>query len=183
MLNYRETGSLGDTNIIQRLVERAVYEQFSQEIKEFLLSVCLFDSFTLRQAVHMWRGEGTETLLAEIRGKNAFITLDAETKTYHMHNIFTGFLRERLEEKTDDYRCALRKKAGQWCLQAGDYLTAMHHFHAAEDYDSLLYAAGLTKPAASALRKKRSSSDILRTAPQNIENVALWLCLFMPWRL
>ncbi len=154
MLSYRETGSLADTNNIQRLVESAIYEPFSQEVKEFLLSVCLFDSFTLRQAVHMWCGEGTETLLAEIRGKNAFITFDAETKTYQMHNIFTGFLRERLEQKTADYRCGLQKKAGQWCLQAGDYLTAMHHFHAAEDYDSLLYAAELDKTSSFGAEKK-----------------------------
>ena len=154
MLSFRETGRLGDTNNIQRLVESAVYEPFSQEIKEFLLSVCLFDSFTLKQAVHMWCGDGTEMLLAEIRGKNAFITFDTETKTYQMHNIFTGFLRERLEEKTADYRCALRKKAGQWCLQAGDYLTAMNHFHAAEDYDSLLHAAELDKTSSFGAEKK-----------------------------
>ncbi len=154
MLSFRETGSLANTNNIQRLVESAIYEPFSQEIKEFLLCVCLFDCFTLRQAVHMWGGDGADALLAEIRGKNAFITFDAETKNYQMHNIFTGFLRERLEEKTADYRRGLQKKAGQWCLQAGDYLAAMHHFHAAEDYDSLLYAAELDKTSSFGAEKK-----------------------------
>ncbi|MPM25262.1 HTH-type transcriptional regulator MalT [bioreactor metagenome] len=154
LLSFRETGSLADTNNIQKLVESAIYEPFSPEIKEFLLSLCLFDNFTLEQAGHMWSGGDADALLAEVRRKNAFITFDAETKTYQMHNIFTGFLRERLSDRPADYRRGLYEKAGQWCLQAGDYLTAMHHFHAAEDYDSLLYAAELDKTSSFGAEKK-----------------------------
>ena len=154
LLSYRETGSLADTNNIQKLVECAVYEPFSPEIKEFLLNVCLFDNFTLEQAAHMWNGGEAAALLAEVRRKNAFITFDAETKIYQMHNIFTCYLRERLEEKAADYRHRIQKKAGQWCLQTGDYLPAMHHFHAAEDYDSLLHAAELDKTSSFGAEKK-----------------------------
>lgn len=146
LLGFRETGSLADTNNIQKLVESAVYEPFSQEIKDFLLSVCLFDSFTLRQAVHMWGDGGADALLMEVWKKNAFIAFDPETKIYQMHNIFTGFLRERLEARDTSYhRLALYERAGRWCLEAGDYLSAMHYFHASQDYDSLLYAAQLDK--------------------------------------
>lgn len=145
LLGFRETGSLADTNNIQKLVESAVYGPFSQEIKDFLLSVCLFDSFTLRQAVHMWGNEGADALLTAVLRKNAFLTFDPETKTYQMHNIFTCFLRERLEARDTPYRLALYERAGRWCLETGDYLTAMHYFHASRDYDSLLYAAELDK--------------------------------------
>lgn len=154
LLSFHETGNLADTNNIQKLVESAIYEPFSEEIKEFLLCVCLFDSFTLKQAAHMWGDEGADLLLTEIRKKNAFITFDAETKTYQMHNIFIAFLREKLEEKAVDFNCGLRRKAGQWCLKAGDYLSAMQHFHAAKDYDSLLYAAELDKTSSFGAEKK-----------------------------
>ncbi len=154
MLSFRETGSLADTNNIQKLVERAIYEPFSQEIKDFLLSVCLFDSFTLKQAIHMWGGTGAEALLLEVCGKNAFITFDADMKTYQMHNIFTGFLRERLETKVTVYQRALYERAGRWCLQAGDYLSAMHYFHMARDYESLLCAAELDKANSFGYEKK-----------------------------
>ena len=170
MLSFRETGNLANTNNIQRLVETAVYEPFSQEIKDFLLCVCLFDSFTLRQAIHMWGGKGADVLLAEIRGKNAFITFDAEAKTYQMHNIFTGFLRERLAEKPADYLRALRKKAGQWCLHAGDYLNAMHHFHTAQDYDSLLYAAELDKISSFGAEKKAIVIGYFEECPAEYRN-------------
>ena len=154
LLSFRETGNLVTTNNIQKLVESAIYEPFSQKIKEFLLSLCLFDSFTFGQAVHMWNIEETDALLAEIRGGNAFITYDDATKTYQMHNIFTSFLRGKLEEKDVEYRRENKKKAGQWCLQTGNYLTAMHYFHEAQDYDSMLHAAELDKTSSFGNEKK-----------------------------
>lgn len=165
MLSFRETGNLADTNNIQKLVENAVYEPFSQEIKDFLLSVCLFDSFTLNQAVHMWGSERADTLLAEVRGKNAFITYDAETKTYQMHNIFTGFLRERLETRDSGYKRALYVKAGRWCTQIGDYLSAMRYFHMAQDYESLLCAAELGKANSFGYEKKSLLIEYFEACP------------------
>lgn len=154
LLSFRESGSLANTNNIQKLVESAIYEPFPQEIKDFLLCLCLFDSFTLGQAVYMWGTEKADVLLAEVRGKNAFITFDAETKTYHMHNIFTSYLRERLEKKDEEYKRKLYKKAGHWCQETGDYLTAMHYFHAAKAFDNLLNVAELDKTSSFDAEKK-----------------------------
>lgn len=153
LLSYRETGSLADTNNIQKLVESAIYEPFSPEIKEFLLSLCLFDSFTLGQAAHMWGGGEADALLAEVQRKNAFITFDAETKTYQMHNIFTGFLRERLETKDAAYQRRLYQKAGQWCLETGDLSAAMHYFYIEGDFDKLLSTAELDKAIGNAKKE------------------------------
>ena len=84
MLSMKESGSFADTNNIQRLVENAIYAPFSEEIKDFLLKMCLFDSFTIKQAIHMWGDERAELLLKEIRGKNAFASFNAVTKTYQL---------------------------------------------------------------------------------------------------
>lgn len=165
MLSFRETGGLTDTNNIQKLVESAIYEPFSQEIKDFLLSVCLFDSFTLRQASHMWGGERADALLAEVRGKNAFITFDMETKIYQMHNIFTGFLRDKLETRDAAYRHSLYEKAGRWCLETGDYLTAMRYFYMAKEYDSLLHAAELDKASSFSAEKKALVIEYFEQCP------------------
>lgn len=165
LLSFRETGSLADTNNIQKLVESAIYEPFSPEIKEFLLSLCLFDNFTLGQAVHMWSGGEADALLAEVRRKNAFITFDAETKTYQMHNIFTGFLREKLETKDAAYQRKLYQKAGHWCLEVGDYLTAMKYFHAAKEYDNVLHAAELDKAGSFGAEKKALIIEYFESCP------------------
>ena len=43
--------------------------------------------------------ENTGELLTELINKNAFVKYDVRLKTYHIHSIFLGFLREELEKK------------------------------------------------------------------------------------
>jgi hypothetical protein len=89
----------------------------------------------------MWGDERANLLLAEVRGKNAFINFDTDIKTYQFHNIFTGFLRELLEKKDSGYKRALYEKAGHWCVETGDRLTAMQYFYEAGDFENLLCTA------------------------------------------
>jgi hypothetical protein len=100
MLELIAQGSFTPAKNIYGIFERAVYMPLAEEIKEFILSWCIFDSFTYEQALHMWGEENTDEDLCEITDKNAFVTYDVMAKTNHMHNIFTGYLREVLERKT-----------------------------------------------------------------------------------
>lgn len=145
MLGAKESGSFVNTNNIHKLVKDAVYDPFSEEIKDFLLCLCIFDSFTMRQAVHMWGDKRADLFLAEVRGKNAFINFDADAKTYQIHSIFTSFLRELLEKKDSAYKQKLYEKAGLWCLETGDLPAAMHYFYMAGDFEKLLCTAELDK--------------------------------------
>ncbi|MEL7654763.1 MAG: LuxR C-terminal-related transcriptional regulator, partial [Bacillota bacterium] len=145
MLNYRETGSLITSHNIYKLVETAIYKHFSDEIKEFLLSISIFDSFSETQAVHMWGNENAKKYLDKITRMNAFVNYDARTKTYQIHNIFTNFLRRITEERDSNYMKNLHEKAGSWYLQTRDYLAAMHHFYMAGDFENLLLVIELDK--------------------------------------
>lgn len=145
MLSSNESGSFADTNNIKKLVKDAIYDPFSQKIKDFLLSLCIFDSFTMRQAIHMWGDKRAELLLAEVIDKNAFVNFDSNAKTYQIHSIFTSFLRELLENKDSAYQRKIYEKAGHWCLQTSDLPAAMHYFYMADDFENLLCTAELDK--------------------------------------
>ncbi|MGE4485806.1 MAG: LuxR C-terminal-related transcriptional regulator [Oscillospiraceae bacterium] len=145
MLSANETGSFADTNNIKKLVNGAIYDPFSEEIKDFLLSLCIFDSFTLKQAIHMWGDKRADLLLAEVIDHNAFVNFDANVKTYQIHSIFTSFLREQLENKDSAYQRNIYERAGHWCLQTGDLPAAMHYFYMAGDFENLLCTAELDK--------------------------------------
>ncbi len=138
MLNYLEEGNFTTIVSIYKLVEKAVYTPFSEEIQDFLLTLCIFDSFTFEQASHMWQKENTDKLLTEITNKNAFIKYDVRTKTYQIHNIFTNFLKDVLESK--HVKNELYRRAADWFLKTGDYTEAMHYFYACKDFDNLLLA-------------------------------------------
>ncbi len=46
MLNYKNEGILLASPNISRLIEKTVYMPFSQEVRSFLMHICLLDSFT-----------------------------------------------------------------------------------------------------------------------------------------
>jgi LuxR family maltose regulon positive regulatory protein len=99
MLEYVAKGSYTPAKSIDRLIEKAVYEPLPDEIKDFVLTLCISDSFTHEQAGYMWGRENAGELLAEVVNKNAFVKYESKDKTYKMHNLFIGFLKEVLEPK------------------------------------------------------------------------------------
>lgn len=138
MLNYRETGSLMTTYNIYKLIETAILRQFSAPVRMFLLHICVFERFSEAQAIFMLGDDKAITYLDEITGRNAFVSYDAPSRTYQMHNILSNYLRELIEKQDADFRKDLYGKAGNWCAENGEPLEAMRFFHAAGDCDSLL---------------------------------------------
>lgn len=169
MLNFIDKGSFMTTDNIYKLVENAIYNPFSEEIKELLLCLCIFDSFTTKQAIHMWENENVERPLNEIIRKNAFVNYDANTKTYQIHNIFTNFLKEIFEEKDTNYKKNVYEKSGHWCMKTGEYLAAMHYFHAAGDFENLLQVMELDKANSFGYEQKELFIKYFEECPEEIK--------------
>lgn len=125
---------------IEQLLENAVYEPLSQEMKPFLLAISILENFTLEEAAYVWGKKNTEEYLKKLLLRNAFVTYDCKTQTYRMHNMLTGFLRERLNRQEVVCQTELYKRAGEWSLEAGRYFTAMAYFYKAKEYALMLDA-------------------------------------------
>lgn len=166
MLNYKETGSLITTHNIYKLIENAIYKYFSEDIKEFLLNISIFESFSEAQAVHMWGNENAKKYLDKITRINAFVNYDVRTKTYQIHNIFTNFLREIIEKKDSNYMENLYQKAGSWYMKIGEYLAAMHYFYLAKDSDNLLSVMELDKANSIANEQKELMIKYFEECPE-----------------
>ncbi|KGK92019.1 LuxR family transcriptional regulator [Desulfosporosinus sp. HMP52] len=140
MLQYRENGILETSQDINKLLESTIYQHFPNEIKELLQSLCLLDSFSLEQAIYLSNNKNSEALLAEIIAKNAFVKYDEHLKTYHMHKIFTRYLRHLLEVREEGFQRQLYRKIAEFSLKNEDYIEAMENFYRAEEFESLLLA-------------------------------------------
>jgi len=145
MLNYKDEGSFMIIDNIYKLIDNAIFKPSSDDIKDFLLTICIFSDFTKKQAIHMWGNDDAEILLDTISRKIAFVNHDAAANSYQIHNIFTNFLQELFEKKDLDFKKDLYQKAGHWYLGTGDYLAAMHYYYTAGDFDNLLQAVELDK--------------------------------------
>ncbi len=138
-LAYRQTGRLDQQPAsLYELMDKVVYQPCSAEMKEFLAAMCIFDTFTLAQAEHMWPKGNAADLLAQLTAENAFIAFDHASQTYSMHNILTGYLRRIFDRRDTESRRAAWRMAGEWYTSVGDYNRAMDHFYRAADFGRLL---------------------------------------------
>ena len=145
MLNYKEGGSLLTSVNIYKLIEQAVYNPFPDQIKEFLLSMSIYNSFTPEQAAYMAPDAYIENILNEVTGRNAFVMYHPIEKTYYIHSIFKNFLTNNLKSMGEPFQAELYKKAAGWYLQTGNYLLSMRYSYLGGDFDTLLHALELDK--------------------------------------
>jgi LuxR family maltose regulon positive regulatory protein len=138
MVNYLNEGTFLNLTNIYKIVENTIYLPFSREIREFLLSMCLFDQFTIPQAEFICQKNNVTYLLNEIMIKNAFIKYNQYTGTYQIHNIITNFLKDELSKSTlynDIY-----SRTAKWYSKNGNYITAMAYFYCCKDFDGIMQA-------------------------------------------
>lgn len=140
MLEYIAEGSFTPAESIFKLIEKTVYLPLSDQTKEIIIKMCIFDSFSLKQAEYMWGGDDTALLLAGLTENNSFVHYDGRLKIYHIHSIFTGFLREELEKKDAHFKRECYQKAAQWFMEVGDCFTARRFFYECGDFDKILLA-------------------------------------------
>jgi len=145
MLNYKESGSLLTSVNIYKLIEQAVYNPFTDQIKSVLLSMSIFSSFTPEQAVYMTQDAQVEDILNEVTRRNAFVMYDSIGKTYHIHGIFKNFLSNKLKSMGESFQAELYKKAAGWYLHISDYLLSMRYSLLGGDYDAFLGSLELDK--------------------------------------
>lgn len=138
MLNFLAEGSFASTVNIYKLIEQSVYRPLSEEMKDFLLAMSIFDSFTPEQAAHMRGKKDTGRLLEEITQKSAFIKYDPQTKVYQLHGIFSNFLKDIQGRKEPRFQREIYRKAAEWCLGTGDFFNAMHYFYLYGEFGALL---------------------------------------------
>ncbi len=138
MLDFIAEGRYSNTTNIYKLLEKTVFTSFSEGIKDFLLTMCIFDSFTLEQAICIWNNDNAEMLIAEISGKNAFVNYNANIKTFQIHNMFETFLKERFDIREKRFRDGVYQRAAEWFVKKREYLNALHYYHLCGNHDALL---------------------------------------------
>lgn len=168
MINFVAEGKFNVTKDIYKLIESAIYLPLSEKSKEFLISICIFSSFTYEQAVYMWQREDIEEILTEIINKNAFIKYHSKTKTYQVHNLFTNYLKEIL--KTKNIEKELFYRAGRWFLRLKDYNTAIHYFYLSGKFEEMLSTLEKSRASNIYFDNKDQMIKYFEECPENIRS-------------
>ncbi|MDR1481453.1 MAG: LuxR C-terminal-related transcriptional regulator [Synergistaceae bacterium] len=138
MLNYKATGTLALSENMDDLIETAIWNRLSDEERDFLLSLSLFDSFSPRQASVMRRGFQDTAKINDLLQRNVFIPFIPDKGVYYMHSLLQNYLRRRFDHAGDDFRREMFRRAGAACETDDNYFDATRFYSDIKDYDKIL---------------------------------------------
>jgi LuxR family maltose regulon positive regulatory protein len=89
------------------------------------------------QAARVLENKDIRRIVNELTNNNAFIECDPLTGEYKLHKVLQNYLHAKLESSAVDLKATYRR-AGKWCVESGDYVTAFNYYHLAGRIEELL---------------------------------------------
>lgn len=131
LLSIRQGIPIGKSDLIDELVEKALFSAYDRRIQRFLLKLSVMDTSTAEQAQFVVEEPRAEEFLKKLRRENAFVTYDQAQGLYEIHNVLRDFL--RLRHKNDPERLSLYDRVGEWLFAHGARVPAYGYFCRAGD--------------------------------------------------
>lgn len=170
-LNRFTTGdlSLDETRSLYALLQEKVFRHFTQEKKDMLTALSLFDVFTLSQAKYMYPSGDTTAMMREEEESGLFLYLvKGTTGSYRFFPVMRQFLAAEFSARDPKWQSRCYLKAARWHYAAGNYLEAMQAADKGDDYDMALniLAGGSDSILFSGRRTYRRS--LVKRCPRNV---------------
>lgn len=136
--SWKYYGHFEDASRISTLMEKVLWRHLRPEEQECLLSLCVVESFSLKQGVIM-----TENIMAEEQFGNFveqmdFVRYDAGNQCYIFHHLLLILVREKFKNHSKEYQKNAWEKAAIAYENSGDHLSTARFFGKCQDYNSLV---------------------------------------------
>ena len=137
LMNYLQYGEVQSEQSLDKLIETTIWKHYSEQEREFMLGVSMFESITIRQAQILLGGDELPDYARRLF-ESAFITYYPETRSYSVHAVLRSFLSAQIENLPDEARRDIRRRTGRIFLASGQNYAALAHFFEAGEYDEML---------------------------------------------
>jgi ATP/maltotriose-dependent transcriptional regulator MalT len=176
-----ENGALpkfsGAMDQVYEFLAQEVVQRQKPELREFMLATSIFNDFDAELCNFVLERDDSERDLRALEDRNLFVTR-TETNdghNYRYHQLFSEFLRQRLEQSDPERLKALHQKAAAWFQRAEQWELAVRHKleageaqTAAEWMDGIayhFYTTGRQTQLGRWYEMLSNSPDLLRIAP------------------
>jgi LuxR family maltose regulon positive regulatory protein len=125
----------GTDRAIGEYLMAEMLERQPSEVQSMLLRTSLVDRMNGELADLLAGRSGSEKMLLELEGANAFVvSLDAQRTWFRYHQLLADFLRLELRRTLADEVPDLHRRAAQWFADRGEAVEAVRHTLAAGDW-------------------------------------------------
>ena len=138
MLSYVSTNSFEPTVSIDNLVFKAIWGNLGRKEQDFLISMSVFNEFTIRQAAVMSENIIGEDEISKLIENNGFIRYDQKERKYYVHSILKYFLENEFEKLEPIFKKKVYKSAAGWYADNDNNYMAMQFYMKNDDYEAIL---------------------------------------------
>ena len=130
---------ISDIRDINELIDRLFWQKLAPQQKDFLLSICLFDRFSEKDAALLAPDSVLSAEERDLLLRRAPLARYQESKReWYPHELLLSFLRDRLNECADDFRNTVCLRSGEAYERTGMIRDALLCYYRAKDFERIL---------------------------------------------
>lgn len=165
---YLKDGMIVQLQSVFDLIQQEVYCFFTDELKEFLHAVCMFEVFCFEQADFVWKKDNTRSLIQELSSQNSFLTYDDGSQVFKLQGVLRSYLKQLLEQLPKEKSVQIYRQCGAWFQNEKNYLAAIEMYLKADDYEHLMESVEADGGRNSSLARKGYLEQIINQCPSEI---------------
>ena len=147
-----------------KLIESEIASSLSPELLRFLIKLSLVENLNPDLVFEIG---GNAALVKEMENIVSFVSFDAYSNSYHIHNLFLDYLHEKQNKLTEEEKKDVWIKTAQWCTENNRKMDAIISYDKAGDYSGIVKILS-TMPLILPTGVARFILDILERAPATI---------------
>jgi len=137
--NYQVMGTFWDALGIEGLLETTIWNRMNVKEQNFLLSLSLFERFTLKQARIMLNTSELPEYANELLIHNDFIRYDDNSHSYYFHSLLLDYLSKQMERRKEtEYGRLVYLRAGLAYAADSQNYRAAQCYYEIDDFERLL---------------------------------------------
>ena len=134
--NFLETGSFSDKAVLS-LLERLIWDRFSNEQQAFLLFISPFETATQRQMCGLMNWEILPDYAMECLS-SPFVHYEPIQRGYEPHSILFDLMKKKRAERGESFERECLVRAGDLCRSEGRTSEALDFYSQAKNYECIL---------------------------------------------
>jgi len=135
LLSYTSNKNFDALDSINTFMKNNIWKSISEKGKSFLIKICLFEDFSLAQAIV---ASGlTSNEVTDFLDYNEYIDYNYQSNTYHINPFCLKYIRRVFHELPNDVIRNITINTGKLYESKNDFFSAILCFHSVNDYDSI----------------------------------------------
>lgn len=140
LVEYIEHGIFLPEQEIFQIINRTIYSDMPDRVKEFLSVISITDSFSVEQAEYMWGKGDAENILNELVSNSTFISYNRGTCCYSLSPIAMKICESQKSKLSAAEVNKRLNKLADWYLKSDENYLARRLYHRIKNFDALMDA-------------------------------------------